>query len=137
MDEAAVFSEGEEWEQELGYEEDPSQLTFSAEGISRGALSVLRGKQGAVGPLEIGTGSSPSEFDGEGAQGEGGGRGRGVGERGKGKGKGQGRPAVRRATQADKELARAVHRTHLLCLLARALALDRAASSPLLQVGAL
>lgn len=36
-------------------------------------------------------------------------------------------------TKRDKEIAQAVHRSHLLCLLARMLLLDSAAADPLLQ----
>lgn len=36
-------------------------------------------------------------------------------------------------TKEQKELARLLHRTHLLCLLARGLLYDQAASDPMLQ----
>lgn len=119
MDEVALALEGEEWEQEACEPEEryrerpgveaPQTAGEGAGGTWSGVLTLQLSADGA------------GEDDGPG-----GGEGNG--------GRGALRPVQRRASAADKELAQALHRTHLLCLLARALALDHATTSPLLQV---
>ena len=49
-------------------------------------------------------------------------------------GQGKKPKAAPRFSAEDKQLAVNVHRVHLLCLLARALAMDQAASDPVVQV---
>lgn len=122
MDGVALASEGEEWEQEIG---EPGERSRASPGA--GAALPCDGagaKESAAwdGVLTLDFGAHGAEEPECLSRGEGDGR------------RGSLRPAPRRATAADKELAQAVHRTHLLCLLSRALALDRATTSPLLQV---
>ena len=47
---------------------------------------------------------------------------------------GPSRPRRKGITKEDREMARLLHRTHLLCLLSRGLLYDEAANDPLLQV---
>ena len=47
---------------------------------------------------------------------------------------GPSRPRRKGITKEEREMARLLHRTHLLCLLSRGLLFDQAASDPLLQV---
>ena len=51
-----------------------------------------------------------------------------------GEGQGKKPKAAPRFSAEDKQQAVNVHRVHLLCLLARALAMDQAASDPVVQV---
>lgn len=48
---------------------------------------------------------------------------------------GPSKPRRKGITKEDREMARLLHRTHLLCLLSRGLLYDEAANDPLLQVG--